>query len=100
MGWIIRKLSSLGRDVMKKNKWVSVKDGLPDKPGLYMVTKHDPFLNVYFTDFQYTCVDTRFCLFAPSVVAWRGKAIELPEPYIPITETCSADKKMEEEGKG
>lgn len=85
--------------MQKKNKWISVKDRQPDKSGLYVVTKYDAFVGVYFTWIQYASVESGFGLFDDSVVAWRETEIELPEPYIPTTETCLVDKEKDTERK-
>ncbi len=81
------------------SEWILAKDRLPDKSGLYVVTKYDAFVGVCFAWIQYASVESGFGLFDDSVVAWQETAIELPEPYNPITETCSSDKEMDTKGK-
>ena len=71
---------------LSTSEWILVKDQLPDKSCLYVVTKYDAFTNEYFTWIQYASVESGFGLFEDSVIAWQETDIKLPEPYIPTTE--------------
>lgn len=69
------------------SEWILTNDRLPDKSGLYVVTKYDAFVDTYYTWIQYASVESGFGLFENTVIAWQETEIKLPEPYIPTTET-------------